>query len=169
MQGKTSLRRRTESLLFPWPFYRSELPCNSLLQVQFLLDRAIVRIVAPFLVTTAACSSRLWPKFRGKLRQDGWQVRSRVCDGRSTKLTLSNRSYSSPTVCFSFPFTQLAQIPGPSMALLPQMGVPSCNQRDARSERRGREIPARRGKCSSHRAIPLSGSLTVFSRTLSRV
>jgi hypothetical protein len=40
--------------------------------------------------------------------------------------TLSNRSYNSPTVCFSFPFTQLTQTPGPSMTLFPQTGVPSC-------------------------------------------
>lgn len=44
------------------------------------------------------------------------------------QLTLSNRSYNSPTVCFSFPFTQLTQTPGPSMTLFPQTGVPSCVQ-----------------------------------------
>ena len=42
------------------------------------------------------------------------------------RLTLSNRSYNSPTVCLSFPFTQLTQTPGPSMTLFPQIGVPSC-------------------------------------------
>lgn len=40
--------------------------------------------------------------------------------------TDSNKSYSSPTVCRSFPLTQLTHIPGPPIDSFPHKGVPSC-------------------------------------------
>ena len=55
------------------------------------------------------------------------------------KPTDSNRSYISPTVCFSFPLTQLIQTPGPSITLLLQSGVPSYQSMKGRSGKIARE------------------------------
>jgi hypothetical protein len=113
----------TKSFLLPRSFHHSNFLGNLIFNAKLYV--AFIPLFS--LIFSSAFFALMRPQIRRHLVDKLDTVNKR----RTDVLTASNTSYSSPMHCFSLPFTQLTQTPGPSMNGLPQSGVPSwydCNE-----------------------------------------